>query len=335
MKAVVYRRYGSPDVLEIADLPTPVPGDDDVLIRVHATTVGTWDCEMRAFNFPFWFWLPLRLAVGVRRPRRPVLGQELAGTVEAVGASVTGFSAGDRVFAATGLRFGGHAEYACISSTAAIAHMPANMSFEEAAGIPVGGDNALHFLAKAEVRPGEHVLVNGAGGNIGVLAVQLAKHYGAEVTAVDSADKLEMLRDIGADHVIDYTAEDFTRSGRTYDVIFDLVFSTSYTGCLRSLAPRGRYLLANPGFSSILRGLWTSATSGKKVVSAFAGSKPEDLVALRELADAGAFRAVIDRRYPLEQAAEAHAFVDTGQRRGTIVLTVRGEGKTASGPIHS
>jgi NADPH:quinone reductase-like Zn-dependent oxidoreductase len=322
MKAVVYRRYGPADVLEIADLPKPVPGADDVLIRVHATTVGTWDCEMRAFDFPLWFWLPLRLAVGVRRPRRPVLGQELAGTVEAVGSSVTGFAEGDRVFAATGLGFGGHAEYALISSKTAIAHMPANMSFEEAAGIPVGGDNALHFLRRAEVQPGERVLVNGAGGNIGVVAVQLAKHFGADVTAVDSADKLEMLRGIGADHVIDYAVEDFTRSGKTYDVIFDLVFASSFAGCLRALAPDGRYLLANPRLFSILRGLWTSATSGRNVISAVAGSKPEDLVALAELAEKGAFRAVIDRRYPLERAAEAHAYVDTGRRRGTVVLTV-------------
>ena len=323
MKAIVYHRYGSPDVLEVADLPEPVPGDDDVLIRVHATTVGTWDCEMRSFSFPLWFWLPLRLAAGVRRPRWPVLGQELAGTVEAVGGNVTRFSEGDRVFAATGLGFGAHAEYARISSRSAIAPMPANMSFEEAAGLPVGGDNALHFLRKAEIRSGESVLVNGAGGNIGVVAVQLAKHFGAEVTAVDRAEKLDMLRSIGADHVVDYAREDFTRTGRNYDVIFDLVFTSSYSGCLRSLAPNGRYLLANPRFFAMLRGRWTSMTTDKRVFSQFARSRPEDLLALKELAEAGAIRAVIDRRYPLERAAEAHAYVDTGLHKGTVVLSVR------------
>ncbi len=322
MKAIVYREYGSPGVLELEDIPKPTPKDQQVLIKVHATTVGTWDCEARSFTFPLWFWLPLRIAMGLRKPRWPVLGQELAGEIEAVGKDVKRFKQGDQVFASVGLGFGAHAEYKCMSSKGAIALKPANMSYEEAAGIPTGGDNALHFLRLADVQSGETVLVNGAGGNIGVIAVQLAKHFGAEVTAVDGSDKLDMLRAIGADHVIDYAKEDFTKTGKAYDVIFDLVHGSSYSGAIGSLNPNGRYILANPRFLPLIRARWTSRTSDKKVVTQFAASKPKDLIILKELAEAGKIRAVIDRRFPLERAAEAHAYVDTGRRKGTVVLTV-------------
>lgn len=322
MKAITYHEYGSPDVLKLEDIPKPTPSDDQVLVKVHAATVGTWDCESRSFTFPLWFWLPLRLAMGIRRPRWPVLGQELAGEIEAVGKNVKRFKKGDQVFASTGLGFGAHAEFKCLLSTGAIAIKPVNMSYEEAAGIPTGGDNALHFLRKADIQNGESVLINGAGGNIGVVGVQLAKHFGAEVTAVDSTEKLDMLRAIGADHVIDYTKEDFTETGKTYDVILDLVLRSPFSRFLRSIKPGGRYLLANPSPLSMLRALWTSKTSSKKVMFAFAGSKQEDLVALKELVEAGKIRAVIDKRYPLERAAEAHAYVDTGRRKGTVVLTI-------------
>jgi len=324
MRAAVYRQYGSPEVIHIDDIEKPKPKDDQLLVRVRASTVGTWDCEARGFSFPLWFWLPLRIAMGIFRPRWPVLGQELSGEIEAVGKDVTGFEPGDRVFGSVGLGFGAHAEYACLSSRRAVAHMPQNMSYEEAAGIPTGGDNALHFLRLAEVQPGERVLVNGAGGNIGVMAVQIAKHYGAEVTAVDSADKLGTLREIGADHVIDYASEDFTRAGKTWDVIFDLVFDSSYSGAIAALNPKGRYIIANPRFASLLRARWTNRTSDKKVITQFASSKPSDLVILKELAEAGGIRAVIDRRYPLAEAAEAHAYVDSGRRTGSVVLTLNG-----------
>ncbi len=197
---------------------------------------------------------PPMIAMGLRKPRWPVLGQELAGEIEAVGKNVKRFKRGDQVFASLGLGFGAHAEYKCLSSNGPIAIKPANMSYEEAAGIPVGGDNALHFLRKADIQGGESVLVNGAGGNIGVMAVQLAKHFGADVTAVDSTEKLDMLREIGADHVIDYTKEDFTKSGESYDVIFDLVHNSAYSRCVRSLKPNGRYLLVNPSLFSMVRG---------------------------------------------------------------------------------
>ena len=324
MRAAVYREYGPPDAIRIEDVPKPEPRDHEILVRVRATTVGTWDSEARAFSFPAWFWLPLRLAMGIRRPRWPVLGQELAGDVEAVGRDVTGFAPGDRVFASVGLGFGAHAEYACVSSRRAVTHMPKNLSYAEATCIPTGGDNALHFLRLARVQPGERVLVNGAAGNIGVMAIQIAKHYGAEVTAVDSAAKLDALRSIGADHVIDYTATDFTRTGKTWDVIFDLVHESSYSRALAVLDPEGRYIVANPKLRALVRALWTNRTGDKRVLTQFASSKPEDLVVLGELAEAGEIRAAIDRQYPLERAAEAHAYVDSGSRAGAVVLTMDG-----------
>lgn len=322
MKAAVYHEYGSPEVIRIEDIEKPTPGDHELLVRVRASTVGTWDCEARSFSFPLWFWLPLRLVMGIRKPRWPVLGQELAGEVAAVGKQVTGFAPGDPVFASVGLGFGAHAEYACLSSRRAVTLKPRNMSYAEAASIPTGGDNALHFLRLADPRPGECVLVNGAGGNIGVMAVQIAKHHGAEVTAVDSAEKLDVLREIGADHVIDYAVEDFTRTGRSYDVIFDLVHKSSYSGAIATLRPKGRYIIANPLFKSLLRARWTNWTSDKKVLTQFARSRPEDLAALKQLAEAGGIRAVVDRQFPLEQAAEAHAYVDSGRRTGAVVLTM-------------
>ncbi len=322
MKAAVYREYGSPDVVKLEEVQKPTAGDKEVLIKVHAATVGTWDSEARSFSFPLWFWLPLRLAMGLRRSRWPILGQELAGEIEAVGKDVRNFKKGDAVYASTGLGFGAHAQYKCLPCKGALAIKPSNMSYEEAAGIPTGGLNALHFLRKARIQKGQKVLVNGAAGNIGVMAVQLAKYFGAHVTAVDSKDKLDMLSEIGADQVIDYTQEDFTETREAYDVVFDLVFGSSFSRCLRSLKPDGCYLLANPQFSSMLRALWTSRTSRKRAVFAFAGAKPEDLAYLREVIESGKIRAAIDRRYPLERAAEAHAYVDTGRRKGIVVLTV-------------
>jgi NADPH:quinone reductase-like Zn-dependent oxidoreductase len=322
MRAAVYRRYGSPEVIRIEEIEKPTPKDHELLVRVRATTVGTWDAEARSFSFPLWFWLPLRLAMGIRRPRWPVLGQELAGDVEAVGKEVTGFSPGDRVFASVGLGFGAHAEYKCLSTRRAVTHMPRNLSYAEAATLPVGGDNALHFLKMAEVQPGERVLVNGAAGNIGVLAIQIAKHYGADATAIDSAEKLDALRAIGADHTIDYETTDFTRSGTTYDVVFDLVHRSSYSGAIAALAPGGRYIVANPRFRALLRARWTNRTTDKRVLTQFASSKPGDLIRLKELAEAGAIRAAIDREFPLEKAAEAHAYVDSGRRAGAVVLTL-------------
>ena len=328
MKAIVWTKYGPPDVLQLQEVEKPTPKDNEVLIRIHAATAGAWDCEARVLKFPLFLGLPMRLYVGITRPTRiTILGQELAGEIESVGKDVTSFREGDQVFAATGFGFGAYAEYICRpakpkDAEGALATKPANMTYEEAAAVPVGGLEALHFLRQGNIRSGQTVLINGAGGSIGTFAVQLAKYFGGEVTAVDSTEKLDMLRSIGADQVIDYTQEDFTKSGQTYDVIVDVIGKSSFSGSVRSLKQNGRYLLANPRLSHLVRGKWTSVRSRKKVISGAAGQKSEDLVFLKELIEARKIKSVIDRRYPLEQAAEAHRYVETGQKKGNVVITV-------------
>jgi len=325
MKAIVCTRYGPPDVLQLRDVEKPAPKDNEVLIRVRATTVSAADCELRRFDFPSWVWLPIRLAFGIRRPRQPVLGQELAGYVDSVGKDVRSLRKGDRVFAATGIGLGAYAEYVCLGEnpqTGAITTMPASLSYEEAAAIPYGGGEASEFLRKADVRSGQRVLVNGAGGSFGTYAVQLAKVLGAHVTAVDSAPKLEMLLTLGADRVIDYAQEDFTDSPRTYDVIFDVVRDTPSGRMVKMLTDNGCLLMANPGFLQLSRALWASRGSKKRVVFGVSGTTSEDLADLRGLVEAGKLRPVIDRCFPLEQMVEAHTYAETGQKQGNIVITV-------------
>ena len=325
MRAIVCTAYGPPDVLQLRDVPKPVPKDNEVLIRIRATTVSTADCELRRFDFAPWIWVPIRLAFGIRRPRQPVLGQELAGDIESVGKDVGSFRMGDRVFAATGIGLGAYAEYICLREnpqTGAIATMPANLSYEEAAAVPYGGGEALEFLRKANVRSGQRVLVNGAGGSFGSFAVQLAKDLGAHVTAVDSAPKLEMLRRIGADRVIDYAQEDFTESPETYDVIFDVVRNTPSGRMVRMLTENGWLLMANPGFLQIVRARWASRGSKKRVSFAASGVTSEDLAYLRGLVEAGRLHPVIDRRFPLEQMVEAHRYAESGQKLGNVVVVV-------------
>ena len=322
MKAIIWTKYGSPDVLELKEVEKPTPRDNEVLIKIIAATVFTGDCEMRGFDFPISFWLPLRLLFGLRKPRIKILGQELAGEIEAVGTEVTQFQKGDQVFGPTDRRFGAYAEYICLPSTHSMAIKPTNMSYEEAATIPIGGLNALHFLRKGNIQSGEKVLIYGAAGGIGTFAVQIAKTFGAEVSAVDSTRKLDMLRSIGADHVIDYTQEDFTKNGETYNVIVDVVGKSSFSRSLRSLKQDGRYILGNPRLTGMIKGLWTSMTSSKKVIIALAGYRTEDLVFLKELIEAGKIKSVIDRRYPLEKVAEAHRYVETGQKTGNVVITL-------------
>jgi len=325
MRAVLCTDYGSPDVLQVRDVAKPVPKDDEVLVRIRATTVGAADCELRRFDFPSWVWLPMRLGFGIRKPRRPVLGHELAGDVDSVGRDVRSLRKGDRVFSATGIGLGAYAEYICLRENpedGAITTMPANLSYEEAAAVPYGGGEASQFLRKANVRSGQRVLVNGAGGSFGTFAVQLAKVLGAHVTAVDSAPKLEMLRTIGADRVIDYSQEDFTESPETYDVIFDVVRNTPSSRMVRLLTENGCLLMANPGFLQLSRALWASRGSKKRVVFGVSGATREDLAHLRDLVEAGKLRPVIDRRFPLEQMVEAHRYAETGQKLGNIVVIV-------------
>ena len=325
MRAVLCTDYGSPDVLQVRDVAKPVPKDDEVLVRIRATTVGAADCELRRFDFPSWVWLPMRLGFGIRKPRRPVLGHELAGDVDSVGRDVRSLRKGDRVFSATGIGLGAYAEYICLRENpedGAITTMPANLSYEEAAAVPYGGGEASQFLRKANVRSGQRVLVNGAGGSFGTFAVQLAKVLGAHVTAVDNAPKLEMLRAIGADRVIDYSQEDFTDSSETYDVIFDVVRNTPSGRMVRLLTENGCLLMANPGFSQIVRAKWASRGSKKRVVFGASSGTSEDLAYLRGLVEAGRLHPVIDRSFPLEQMVGAHTYADTGQKLGNVVIVV-------------
>ena len=325
MKAAVCTGYGPPEVLRLRDVRKPVPKDNEVLVRIRATTASAADCELRRFDFAPWIWLPMRLAFGIRRPRRPVLGQELAGDVDAVGKKVRSLKKGDRVFATTGIPLGAYAEYICLREdpqTGAIATMPANLDYAEAAALPYGGGEALGFLRKANVRGGQRVLVNGAGGSFGTFAVQLAKDLGAHVTAVDSAPKLAMLRTIGADRVIDYAREDFTDSPDTYDVIFDVVRGTPSARMVRRLTEDGWLLMANPGFLQIVRARWAARGTRKRVSFAGSSGTSEDLAYLRGLVEAGRVHPVIDRRFPLEQIVEAHRYAESGQKLGNVVVVV-------------
>ncbi len=325
MRAVVCTGYGPPDVLQLRDVRKPFPKDNEVLIRIRATTVTAADCELRRFDLPSWVWVPMRLWSGIRKPRQPVLGHELAGDVESVGKGVASFQVGDRVFACTPQAMGAYAEYICLRENledGAITTMPADLSYEEAAAVPYGGGEALQLLRKANVGSGQRVLINGAGGSFGTFAVQIAKDLGAHVTAVDSAPKLEMLRAIGADRVIDYAREDFTAGSETYDVILDVVRNTPSGRMMRVLNESGCLLTANPGFRQVVRALWAKRGSEKRVVFGASSGTSDDLAHLRGLIEAGKLRPVIDRCYPLEQMAEAHRYAETGEKLGNIVVTV-------------
>ncbi len=325
MKAIVWTKYGPPDVLQLKEVAKPTPKDHEVLIRIDATTVTAADCELRSLKLPIWLRLPLRIYLGLIRPRNMILGQELAGEVEAVGNEVTRFRKGDQVFGWTGFRLGAYAEYTCLPEDGMLAIKPANMTYEEAAALPVGGLEAVHLLRKGHIQSGEKILIHGAGGSIGTFAVQLARYFGAEVTAVDSTGKLDMLRSIGADQVIDYTQADFTKNGETYDVIFDVVGKSSFSRSVRSLKHHGRYLLANPKLSQTVRGRRILRRSSKTVIpyaARAASETTEDFNFLKELIEAGKIHSVIDRRYPLEHIAEAHRYVDTGHKKGNVVITV-------------
>ena len=323
MKAITYSRYGPPDVLQIEDVPEPEPGDDEVLIRVRAAEATKADTEMRSFRFAVkWFWLPLRLEMGVRKPRRRILGGYFAGEVAALGKDVTRLAVGDEVYGTAGIRFGAYGEYVSLPARYTIVPKPTNMSFAEAAAVPLGALNALHFLRLAEIQRGEKVLINGAGGSIGAYGVQIAKSMGAEVTAVDKGIKADFIRRMGADHFVDYTKEDFTAAGRTYDVIFDMVPGSSYSGCIRILNPNGRYLTGNPTMSFMLRSVFTTWFSDKTVRFAFARESKEELLALKAMIESGDIGSIVEKVYPMEQAAEAHRRVEAEERLGALVIAI-------------
>lgn len=320
MRAVVFRQFGSPDVLQVEETAKPVPKDHEVLIKVRATTVTNADCMMRRGDR-----LSTRLVLGLSGPRKKyrILGLELAGEIESVGKAVKRFKEGDQVFGFTGFNPGSYGEYKCLPEGASLAIKPTRVTFEEAAASADGASTALFFLRdKARLRSGERVLVYGASGSIGTFAVQLAKHLGAEVTGVCSTANLELVKSLGADKVIDYTREDFTRNGDTYDVIFDTVGKSSFGRCKGSLAPGGRYLVTVMGLVPVLQTLWTRALGGKRAIFAMSIEKAEALAFLRELIASGKLRTVIDRSYPLAQIAEAHRYVDEGHKRGNVAITV-------------
>jgi NADPH:quinone reductase-like Zn-dependent oxidoreductase len=322
MKAYVYHRYGGPEVVKLAHVQTPVPKDNEVLIRIHATTVTSGDWRVRTLSMPKGFGPVARLALGITGPRQPILGTELAGVVETVGKNVTRFRTGDAVFAFPGAKMGCHAEYRALADDGPLALKPENLSFEEAASLPFGGSTALHFLRKARIKAGDNLLVIGASGAVGSAMVQLAKHFGARVTGVSSAGNLELVRSLGADKVIDYSKEDFAGSGETYDVIADTVGATSFASCKAALKEKGKLLAIAGGLPDILAALRTLMTNGRKVIAGPAQERPEDVQQLAALAKTGVLRPIIDRRYDFEQMAEAHAYVASGRKRGSVVVRV-------------
>ncbi|HET9906338.1 MAG TPA: NAD(P)-dependent alcohol dehydrogenase [Anaerolineales bacterium] len=321
MKAILWTKYGPPEVLHLKEVEKPAPKDNEVLIKIRAVLVSTGDCEMRNLQFPLWVRVPMRIYVGFRKPRRVnILGGYLAGEVEVVGKDTKHFKIGDQVFGFSGMGFGGYAEYICMPEETVIP-MPADLPYEEAAPVSLGGMEALHFLRMANIQPGQKLLINGAGGSIGTYAIQLAKHYGAEVTAVDSAGKLDMMRSIGADHVIDYSKEDFSKNGQKYDVILDVVLRSSFSRIMKSLNAQGIYLMTNPTLPKMIRAAWASRFTSKKVLFQFTNRSTKDLNTLKELIEAGKIKTVIDRRYSLEQVVDAHKYVETGQKKGNVVMT--------------
>jgi NADPH:quinone reductase-like Zn-dependent oxidoreductase len=317
-------------VLQLKQVEKPAPKDHEIQVRVRATSITIGDLwarnfkaiSPREFSMPFPLWLPSRMFFGISKPRISILGSEFAGEVESVGTDVKKFKKGDAVFGYRGQSMGANAEFLCISENGMVAHKPANMSHEEAAAVPYGALTALSLLRKVNVQAGQKVLVIGASGSIGSAAVQLAKHFGAQVTGVCSTAGLDFVKSLGADKVIDYTKEDFTQNGETYDLIFDVTRKSSFSKCGSSLKPKGIYLLASFKIKQVFQMLQTARSDGRKVVCALSSEKIEDLDFIKELVEAGKFKSIIDKRYPLEQMAEAHRYVDTGQKRGNVVITV-------------
>jgi NADPH:quinone reductase-like Zn-dependent oxidoreductase len=325
MKAIIHTAYGPPDELQLQEVEKPVPKDNEVLVKIHATTVTTTDCNIRNLTFlPTLLKLPMRLQFGFRRPNIQILGIDLAGEIEAVGKNVERFGVGDQVYGTPDPALGAHAEFICMSEDGVLTHKPASMTYEEAASIPLAGHTALYFIRDhGKAKAGQTVLINGASGAVGTFAIQLAKYYGAEVTGVCSTTNLEMVKTLGADHAIDYTSEDFTENGQTYDVIFDAVHKSSFLRCRNSLTESGMYLVTMPSLTFLLQMLGASIVGDKKVKNGSRYATPEDLLFFNELFEAGKLKAVIDRRYPFEQVAEAFRYVERGHKKGNVVITVQ------------
>jgi NADPH:quinone reductase-like Zn-dependent oxidoreductase len=325
MRAAVYQQYGSPDVVQIKELPKPEPRNKEVLIRIKASTVSSADWRARSLTMPAGFHIIGRPVFGLFGPRKPILGTEFAGVIEAVGHAVSKYKIGDAVFGFPGFDLGCHAEYRIMPEDGRLTHMPQGMSFAEAASISFGGTTALYYLRDlAKIQPGEELLIIGASGTVGSAAVQIAKHFGAKVSAVTSTANLERVSKLGADHVIDYSKTQYLDSGAQYDVLFDTVGVGSYSSCRAALKEKGRLLLAAGSVPQILSSFWKARGSNRQVFAGSARERVEDLIFLKELVEKNRYRPLIDRLYPLESIAEAHAYVETGRKRGSVVITMDG-----------
>lgn len=302
MKAIICTKYGPPNVLQLQNVEKPKPKKNEVLVKIHATSVSTGDCRIRGFNSPLLFWIPMRIILGFRKPRKPILGVELSGEIEDIGTDVTQFKKGDQVFALTELNLGGYAEYTCVHESGLIALKPTNMTYEEAAVIPFGGTSALHFLKKGQIKKGQRVLIYGASGSVGTAAIQLAKYFGATVTAICSSSNFELVTALGADNVIDYMKEDFTKQGEHYDIIFDAVGKYKKSLCTDALMPNGKYVSVNGMMAKVSK---------------------EDMNLLKQLAETEKLKPVIDRTYRLEEIAEAHIYVEKGHKKGNVSIILK------------
>ena len=328
MKAMVWTKYGSPEGFELQEVEQPVPKPDEILIKIHATTVTAGDCEMRRLQLPLGLSFPFRLYAGLLRPKRiRILGQELAGEVIEVGEQVTNYRVGDQVFGTTGFQFGAYAEYICLlaepdDAQGVLAEKPTNLTYAEAAALPTAGLEALHYMRTAKVGPGKYVLIIGGGGSIGTISIQLAKHYGADVTAVDSTEKLDLMRSLGADQVIDYTTEDYRNRGGIYDLVIDVVGKHSIATRLKLLKPDGIYFLAFPRPFHMILSFWTALTSKKQVKIEASSQSKEDLIALKAFVEQGKLKPVIDCSFPLEQIPKAHTYAESGEKKGNISITM-------------
>jgi NADPH:quinone reductase-like Zn-dependent oxidoreductase len=330
MKAIVFTEYGPPDVLKLKELQKPTPKNKEILIRVHATQVGYGDIlarnfknvSPRKFNMPFLFWFLVKIFFGFRKPKIKILGSEFAGVIDSTGKDVKIFKNGDEVFGYLGQKMSANAEYLCMPEDGIVTLKPVNTNFEEAATIPYGGIMALGILRKVNIQTGQKVLINGSSGGIGSIAVQLAKYFGAEVTGVCSTPRLELVKSLGADKVIDYTKEDFTQNGETYDVILDILGKSSFSRCKNSLRKKGCYLLASFKMKQLFQMLWTSIISNKKVICAMSTENIEGLIFIKKLVEERKIKSIIDKRFPLEHTAEAHRYVEEGYKKGSVVITI-------------
>ena len=317
MKAIVCTKYGAPEFLQMKEVEKPSPKDNEILIKIHASSVSSGDARMRRAD-PF----IIRIIFGFKRPRKPILGVVFAGEIEAIGTSVSNYKIGDQVYGSSGMIFGAHAEYVSVPEDAVLALKPSNMTYEEAASIPFGATASMHFLRIANIQQGQKVLIYGASGALGTMAIQLAKNYGAEITAVCSTANFELTKSLGADHVIDYTLEDFARNGKKYDVVFDTIGKVSLRKALKLLSDNGYLLLASAGIGTMIGGSIKSMFIKKKIVSGVIKETVKDMNFFKQLIEKGSLKAVIDRTYPLEQIAEAHAYVDKGHKKGNVIIAI-------------